>query len=156
MSISEELEILIEKVCDLDSDVNQTSGELLKTCSLMILCSCRLVQSPSTEKANRATKLTTRSHDQNQHETLSDFMQDVIRNIQNANSHKFSVQLQFFLPPSLTLRQGQGGMETEPSELAVSSTWRHPGLSEDQIHTEQTNVVRLHQASKPDACISPD
>ena len=30
------LEISTEKISDLDSDVNQTSGELLKTCPLMI------------------------------------------------------------------------------------------------------------------------
>ena len=121
MSISEELEISIEKICDLDSDVNQTSGELFKTCSLMILCSCRLVQSPSTEKANRATKLTTRSHDQNQHETLFRLHARCHQKHSNCKqSQIFCSTKMFFLPPSLTLRQGQGGMETDPSELAES------------------------------------
>ena len=111
------LEISTEKICDMDSDVNQTSGELFKTCPFARVVWFKVLQRRrQTEQQSSQHVLMIKINMRH----FSDFMQDVIRNI-HANSHRFFCSIKmFFLPPSLTLRQGQGG-KWKPIQVSLQS-----------------------------------
>ena len=120
-------------------------------------CSCDLVQSPSTEKANRAAKLFTCCHVYHKHVTLFRFEIECHQFKHSDCQHsQIFHQIKFSFPPSLTLQQGTGGgMETEPQELARSFPWGQPDQSEDQITTEQADRTQTISGTKTWCVQSP-